>query len=190
MGHLKKLLFTKKLTDYGEYKWTFSFGKAMVWSVIFLILFILIYGFFIAENPHDFFGMIIFIGILISVASFIILLTVGSIKKARKFIGKFFLILVGLIFAYYVIGLVISNYLWNFYVGYSTWFLLVTLAGFGATRDYIFNGNLDRHDVFYCLLIFICFVGANIPFYHDKGFLENFDGVIKFLSELIKFRIL
>ena len=185
MGHLKKLLFTKKFTDYGEYKWAFSYNKAMAWSVSFLVLFILIYGFFIAKDTHEFFGKVLFVAILISIAVFLILLAVGSIKKSKKFIGKFFLLIVGIIFAYYVIGLIFSQYLWGFYSGYSTWFLIVALAGYGASRDYIFNGNLDRHDVFYCLLIFICFVGANIPFYHNKSFLENMDGIINMIKDIM-----
>ena len=186
MAHLKKLLFTKKITDYGEYKWAFSFGKAMAWSLFFLVLFLLIYGFFIAEDTHEFFGRVLFVAILICIVVFCILLSVGSIKKARKFVGKFFLLTVCIIFAYYVIGLVISQWLWSFYSGYSTWLLIVALAGYGATRDYIFNGNLDRHDVFYCLLIFIAFLGANMPFYQNKGFLENLDGLIKVIKGIVE----
>ena len=190
MGHLKKLLFTKKLTDYGDYKWAFSYNKAMAWSIVFLILFIFIYGFFIAENTHEFFGRVLFIAILICIAIFLILLAVGSIKKSKKFIGKFLLLIVGIIFAYYVIGIIFSQYLWGFYSGYSTWLLIVALAGYGASRDYIFNGNLDRHDIFYCLLIFICFVGANIPFYHDKSFLENLDGLIDIAKSIINVKFI
>jgi len=190
MGHLKKLLFTKKLTDYGDYKWAFSYNKAMAWSIVFLILFIFIYGFFIAENTHEFFGRVLFIAILICIAIFLILLAVGSIKKSKKFIGKFLLLIVGIIFAYYVIGIIFSQYLWGFYSGYSTWLLIVALAGYGASRDYIFNGNLDRHDIFYCLLIFICFVGANIPFYQDKSFLENLDGLIDIAKSIINVKFI
>ena len=190
MGHLKKLLFTKKLTDYGDYKWAFSYNKAMAWSIVFLILFIFIYGFFIAEDTHEFFGRVLFIAILICIAIFLILLAVGSIKKSKKFIGKFLLLIVGIIFAYYVIGIIFSQYLWGFYSGYSTWLLIVALAGYGASRDYIFNGNLDRHDIFYCLLIFICFVGANIPFYHDKSFLENLDGLIDIAKSIINVKFI
>ena len=190
MGHLKKLLFTKKITDYGEYKWAFSYNKAMAWSIVFLMLFIFIYGFFIAEDTHEFFGRVLFIAILICIAIFLILLAVGSIKKSKKFIGKFLLLVVGIIFTYYVIGIIFSQYLWGFYSGYSTWLLIIALAGYGASRDYIFNGNLDRHDIFYCLLIFICFVGANIPFYHDKSFLENLDGLIDIVKGIINVKFI
>jgi len=52
------------------------------------------------------------------------------------------------------------------------------LAGLGAKR---IDGNLDRHDVGFALLVFIILLGANIPLNQNGGFLANLD---KFLGML------
>jgi len=73
----------------------------------------------------------------------------------------------------------------TFYVGYSTWILLTVLAGWGAKNDKVFNGNLDRHDVFYSLLVFILLVGANWKITSNGGFLQNLDILIKRIISFI-----
>jgi len=178
MHQLKKLLFDEDFSDVEGYIWRFNFYKAIAWCVFLLVISIIVYGEWIAENSHEFFGNVLFYFFVIVASIAVILFTVGTIKKAKKVIGKFLLILICIVFAYGIIGSIFQNYWFGFHMGYSTWIVLTTLAGFGATREYIFNGHLDRHDAFYCCLIFIVFVGANWRLNQNGGFLENLDILI------------
>jgi len=63
--------------------------------------------------------------------------------------------------------------------------VLTALAGYGATRDYIFNGKIDRHDVFYCLLVFVIIVGGNFPITGNSGVIENIDALVNRIMDYI-----
>jgi len=184
MPQLKKLMFDHDVSDEKGDIWKFNFRKTAAIAAFILVIFILIYGFLLASDSHKFFSDVIFYVSILIAAAFALLLIVGSITKARQVLGRFLLILICLIGAYGILGFIWSAYFWNFYMGYSTWIVLTVLAGFGATRkDDIFNGNLDRHDLFYVSLIFIVFVSANMPIVQGAGFLERLDGMIAFFMD-------
>ena len=186
MSHLKKLLFTKKFSDYEGYKWTFSVYKAIAWCIVILVISVILYGYFVVENSKEFFGNVLFYAIVISISLIILLLVSGTIKKFRTLMVRFFLIIVIITFLYAIFGMIFAKYTnINFYVGYSTWILLTVLAGWGAKNDKVFNGNLDRHDVFYSLVVFVTMVGANFPITSNGGFLQNLDILVKKVLSLL-----
>jgi len=185
MPQWKKLLYDHKVSDIEGDVWKFNFYKAALFAGVLLVILILVYGTFFASDKDKFFSDVIFYATVMALGVFALLLISGSIKKFRGFIAKFFIIIVCMIGAYGLIGLVWGHYYYNFYIGYSTWILFVVLAGFGATRNYIFNGHLDRYDVFYCLLVFFAFISANLPMFHGASLLERLDGVIVFFMDKI-----
>jgi len=183
MSQWKKLLFDHDVSDMEGDIWRFNYKKTAFIIAIVLCLFIVAFGFLASKDSHKFFSDIIFYGSILLFAVFALLLLAGSIARARKFIGKFLIIFVCMIGAYGLVGFVWGEFLWNFYMGYSTWLLLTVMAGYGATRDYIFNGKLDRHDIFYILLVFFVFVSANMPIVQGSGFLERLDDMISFIID-------
>jgi len=186
MSHLRKLLFTKKFSDYEGYKWTFSVYKAIAWCIVILVVSIILYGMFIAGNSKEFFGNVLFYTILISIALIVLLFISGTLKKFRTVMTRFFILIIIITFVYAILGIIFKTFTnMTFYVGYSTWILLTVLAGWGAKNDKVFNGNLDRHDVFYSLVIFVAMVGANFPITSDGGFLQNLDLFVKRILSFI-----
>ena len=186
MSQLRKLLFTKKFSDYEGYKWVLSTYKAIAWCITILVIAIILYGMFIVEDSKEFFGNVLFYVIVISIALIVILFLSGTVSKFTKFARKFLLLVILLTFIYSILGIVFDNFLdIQFYVGYSTWILLTVLAGWGAKKEEIFNGNIDRHDVFYSLVVFIMMVGANWKITSNGGVLQNFDILIERILSMI-----
>ena len=186
MSQLKKLLFTEKLHDYEGRVWRFSVYKAIAWCIVIAIFSIIIYGLYIAENSKEFFGNVLFYIIVISISMVVILFVTGTFKKFRAVVTRFLLIIIVMTFLYMVFGIIFSKFTdISFYSGYSTWIVLCALAGYGAKNENIFNGHLDRHDVFYSLLIFVIMVGANFPINSNGGFLANLDLLVEKILSLI-----
>ena len=185
MPQLKKLLFNHEVSDIEGDVWKFSFGKAAIIFAAFFVVSIIFYGYIFAEDSKRFFGDVIFYATVFFAAIFILMVIARSLKKARSFISKFFLLIIGIIGSYAIIGFIWNYYFWEFHMGYSTWFMFVILAGYGATREYIFNGVVDRHDAFYCLLLFFIFISANVPIIEGDGFLARIDGLVGIAQNLL-----
>ncbi len=186
-NHLKKLVFDKKKTDIGEdggVKWRFSFVKGMAISLVLLLFFILIYGFLLAPNSQKFFSDVVFWGAIACVAIFVFLLVTRTVKKSREYFGQFMLIFCVMIGVYAAVGWIWSRFFFDFYVGYSTFIIFGILAGYGATRPYILNGDLDRNDIFYVFLIIVVLLGANVPIISGAGFLERVDPILLMLKDI------
>jgi len=184
MAQWKKLLFNHDVTDVGEEGipsdvWRFSTGKAITWSLVILSLSIIFYGLLFVGDSDAFFRQVLLCVIILAVAAVAVLLVARVTMGARRAISKFFLLFIVVVFTYGVLSTLFSWVgLYSFHMGLSTWVALTVLAGYGATRAYIFNGNLDRHDIFYCLLVFVIMAGGNWPISGGEGVLEHIDGVL------------
>lgn len=184
MAQWKKLLFDHDVTDIDEdgeaggHVWRFSTGKAIAWTVFFAVLTTLAYGFWFADT-ESFFRQLLLYVIILAVGIVAVLFAARVTLGARKAFVKFFLLFIVIVFVYGVLSTIFGAVgLYPFHMGLSTWIMLTSLAGFGATRAYIFNGNLDRHDVFYCLLVFVIMAGGNWPITGGEGVLAHIDGLI------------
>jgi len=186
MAQWKKLLFNHDVSDVKGEVWKFSFGKAIVWAIFFLFISITVYGMYFTKSPGDFFRMVILYMIIISVAVVAILISARTISRGKELLTRFLLIFISLVFVYGIVGMIFNEMgIYPFYMGFTTWIVLTALAGYGATRDYIFNGNIDRHDAFYCLLVFVIIVGGNFPITGNSGVIENIDVLVGRIMDYI-----
>jgi len=178
---LKKLFFDKKLTDSG--KGIIATWKTNPWK-IFGVLFslgilgIIVYGFLFSGNPNNFFGNVVFYAIVIVIAIAVIYILASSALKFRKLIVGFLIAFILIFVFYWALGLVFTyaGLIKDWHLGgYSLFIVLIALAGIGAKR---IDGNLDRADVMYGLLVFLILCGINIPIANNVGFLANLDNLI------------
>jgi len=180
MSQLKKLVFDKKLTDVAPGK-SIATWKINPWKLFFLmigiaVLLIAIYGLFFVQpgGQGDFFGGILFYVIVLVVAIAILWIVVANALKFRKMIFGFFLAFILIICLYWFLGAVLGYFkVLDFHMGgYSLWILITILAGIGAKR---IDGDLDKMDVLYGLLVLLIIVGANLPITGECGFLALLD---------------
>lgn len=179
---LKKLLYNKRLVDTGDGK-AIAEWKISPWKVFFLLIaiaiaLIVIYGlFFTGDGSGEFFGNAIFYSIVIIVAIAIIWITATTALKFKQRIVGFFIGFILILTFYWGLGTALNYFgILEFHMGgYSLWILITVLAGLGAKR---IDGNLDRNDVGFGLLVFIVVLGANIPITDTGGFLAMLDNVI------------
>jgi len=180
---LKKLLYTKHFVDTPS--GTIAEWRLSPWKVFFLllsiaILLLLVYAQFFTPSPREFLGNVTFYAIIAICIIAVLWIVFSMVAKARKFVIGFILAFILILTFYYFLGTLLSYFgIMDFHIGgYSTWILIAILAGLGAKR---IDGNLDRHDVGFALLVFIILLGANIPLNQNGGFLANLD---KFLGML------
>jgi len=180
-NQLKKLLYSKHFVDSsGE---TIAEWRLSPWKVFFLLLSIMIfliifYAYVFTDNPKEFLGNVVFYSIVIVCAVAVLWLIGSTAIKGRKLISGFFISFILIVTAYWVLGAVFSYFnIVEFHMsGYAVWILMTILAGMGAKR---IDGNLDRNDVGFALLVFIILLGANIPLNQHGGFLANVDHFIE-----------
>jgi|GEM_PF-2349141 len=185
-NQLKKLLYNKAPVDKPE---TIAEWRLSPWKVFFLLISIIVflivfYAYVFTSDPKEFLGNVMFYSIII-ICVIAVLWAIGSTAiKGRKLIAGFFLAFILILTFYWVFGAILSYFgIIEFHMGgYAVWILITILAGLGAKR---IDGNLDRHDVGFAMLVFIILLGANIPLNQYGGFLANVDHFIEMVKEWI-----
>jgi len=179
-NQLKKLLYNKVPVDKPE---TIAEWRLSPWKVFFLLLSIVIsltilYAYVFTDNPKEFLGNVVFYLTIIICAVAVLWLIGSTAIKGRKLISGFFISFILIVTAYWVLGAIFSYFnIMEFHMsGYAVWILMTILAGMGAKR---IDGNLDRNDVGFALLVFIILLGANIPLNQHGGFLANVDHFVE-----------
>lgn len=180
MSQFKKLAFNKTFVDDGQggslAMWKLSPWKIFTIMIAIAIGLTIIYAYYYTPDPRDFMGTLIFYAIVIALVIAVIFFTAGSMGKFRGIATGFLIAFILILVVYWVSGL-IFNYFFDleFHNGYTLWVVISALAYMGAKR---IDGNLDRHDVLYGLLVFLVLLGANIPINNTGGFLANLDNLI------------
>ena len=188
-NQLKKLLYSKHFVDSsGE---TIAEWRLSPWKVFFLLLSIMIfliifYAYVFTDNPKEFRGNVVFYSIVIVCAVAVIWVIGSTVIKGRKLIAGFFIAFILILTFYWVFGAILSWLgIFQFHMGgYAVWILMTILAGLGAKR---IDGNLDRNDVGFALLVFIILLGANIPLNQHGGFLANIDYFVEMVKGWLPF---
>jgi hypothetical protein len=182
MSILKKIFYNKTYTDYGTgekiAKWTLSPWKVFIFFLTIAFLFTIIYGYYFSGDPPSFFGNLLFYIIIIIIAIAIIYVLASTVSKFRKLFFGFVISLVLIFVVYWGVGLLFhyTGLIENWHMGgYTLWILLVGLAGMGAKN---IDGDLDKKDVFFGLLVLLVIIGVNIPFANNMGFIGNVDALI------------
>ncbi len=185
---LKKLVYDKKFIDSDDggaiAKWKVSPWKVFFIMIAVSISLIILYGFLFTSDSESFFGQIVFYGIVLIAAIAIIWLSTNTLLKFRKIISGFIIAFILILVFYWALNTVFGTYnLLDFHQGgYTLWLLITILAGMGAKR---IDGNLDKNDVGYGLLVFIVLIGANIPINNGQGFLWNMDNLISTITGFV-----
>ena len=184
-NQLKKLLYTKHFVDSpsGEKiaEWHLSPWKVFFFLLAIMIFLIIFYAYVFTTDPKEFLGNVVFYSIVIICAIAVLWVVASTVIKGRKLIAGFFLAFILILTFYWLLGAILS---WlgilQFHMGgYAVWILMTILAGMGAKR---IDGNLDRNDVGFGLLVFVILLGANIPLNQHGGFLANIDHFIEVLK--------
>lgn len=177
---LKKLFYSKKFIDSpkGEIsEWRVSPWKVFLGLLSILILLVLIYAHIGTSEPSDFLGNVVFYSIVIVIAIFVLWVIGTFIWKGRKLIGGFFIVFILLLVFYWFLSFLFGFLdIMEFHSsGYALWFYLTVLSMIGSVR---IDGNIDRNDVGFGLLVFVTMIGANIVVANEHGFLWNVDNLI------------
>lgn len=185
-NQLKKLLYSKRFTDSAEGKiaeWKVSQWKAFFLFLALSVLSIIVYAFFFTKDPHAFLGNMMFYAIVLILAIVAIWLVGSKAWSLKNRIAYFLLTFIVLWVIYYVMSLVFGYLGLKFYIGgYALWCVISILSGWGSTK--LFDNELNRKDVFFILVVFLIFVGSNLPMNSTGGFLSNFD---KLLTDVFHF---
>ena len=187
-NQLKKLIYNKTPVDKPE---TIAEWRLSPWKVFFLLISIIVflivfYAYVFTSDPKEFLGNVMFYSIII-ICVIAVLWAIGSTAiKGRKLIAGFFIAFILILTFYWIFGAILSYFgIMEFHMGgYAVWILITILAGLGAKR---IDGNLDRHDVAFGLLVFVVLIGANIPLNQHGGFLANIDHFIEMVRGWLAF---
>ena len=180
-GQIKKLFFNKRFVDTpgGEpsAEWSISPWKVFLCLIAGFISLIILYAFLATPEPSNFLGNMVFYAIVIVGAVAVLWIAAAGAYKFRKIISGFFLAFILILTFYWGLGFVLGYFnILSFHMGgWSLYFLITVLAGIGAHK---INGELDRSDVGYGLLVFLVIIGSNIPISNGQGFLWNLDNLI------------
>lgn len=180
-NQIKKLVYEKKFVDSPDgdtiARWKISSWKIFILLIVILSILLVIYAYVATPSPSNFLGNILFYAIVIVGAVAVLWVVGNGAYKARKLIAGFFLAFILILTFYWGLGAVLThfNILEFYFDGWSLWVMITVLAGLGARR---IDGELDRSDVGFGLLVLIICIGANIPIANGAGFLKNLDALI------------
>jgi hypothetical protein len=187
MSQFKKLAYNKTFTDTSQ--GIIAIWKISPWKIFTILLSISIfltiaYAYFFTSDPRDFLGTLIFYAIVIIIIIAILFVTAGAAGKFRGILTGFLIAFILILVFYYVLGAILGFFnILNFQMGgYTLWLVISFLAYKGAKR---IDGELDKNDVGYALLILLILVGANLPINNTGGFLANVDSLIQTVINFI-----
>lgn len=178
----RKLVFTKQHSDQYGYVWRVSTWKVGGWLIGVLVLLILLYSFFVSDQK-GYLTDVLFYSIITVAVVLIVWFVSNFVWKARGFFVGFVLGFI-LIFVFYAgMGFLLSFVGWSFSYGFTTWMVITCLALLGAKR---IDGDLDKKDVFFGLLVFLVLVGGNAPVFENGiGFFGRVDEFVAKLLEML-----
>jgi hypothetical protein len=181
----KKLLYNKHFTDSGGLaKWKLAPWKVFGIFLLLSIASILLYAFFFTKDPRATLGNVLFYAIILIIAILAIYLVGNKAWSVKNRIAYFLITFIVLWVVYFVMYLVFGYVGIKFYIGgYALWTIIAILAGLGGSK-YLFDNEINRKDFIFAGLVFIVFLGANLPMNSTGGFLANLD---KLLTTIFKF---
>ncbi len=187
MAQIKKLLYDKKFIDGPDgahlAEWKLSPWKSFFFFLGLIVASILLYAFFFTKDPQNFLGNVMFYAIVLVLSIVAIWLVGGKAWSLKNRIAYFLLTFIILWVVYFVMSLVFGYLGFKFYIGgYALWAIISILAGWGSSK--LFDKEINRMDVFFALVVFLVFVGANLPMNETGGFLANFDALIGWVLNL------
>jgi hypothetical protein len=187
MSQFTKLLYNKKIVDTPTgaiAEWRLS-----PWKLFFLLLgtaicLTVLYAFLFAEDTYTFLGTLVFYSIVLLVALAVTYITANSAIKAKSRIQGFLIAFILIIVVYWALGSLLGYFkIMEFHMGgYALWLIITSLAYMGAKR---LDGNLDRNDIGFALLVLIVLLGANVPITENGGFLASLDALIRNIFSFI-----
>jgi len=189
MAQLKKILYDKEFIDSGDgvtiARWKISKWKAFFLFLGLSILSIVIYAYSFTKNPQDFFANMMFYAIVLVLAIVGIWLVGSKAWGLKNLIAYFILTFIILWVVYFAMSLLFGYLGLKFYIGgYALWSILAILSGWGSTK--LFDSEINKKDLFFALIVFLVFVGANLPMNSTGGFLANFDKLLTTIFSFIK----
>ena len=184
---LKKLVYDKHFIDTADgatiAEWKISPWKMALIFFGLVVASILVYAQFFTKDPQNFLGNVLFYAIILILAIVGIWLVGGKAWSIKNRIAYFLLTFIILWVVYFGMSLLFGYFGFNFYIGgYALWAIISILAGWGSTK--LFDKEINRMDVFFALVVFLVFVGANLPMNETGGFLANFDALIGWILNL------
>ena len=186
-GQIKKLAFNKYLSDEKGVTWKLSTWKVTFWLIGIIVSLIIIFSFF-QEDQGIFLKDVLFYGIITMILILVIWIVAAFVMKSRKIFFRFlvgWILLLGLYAGMGFICEMTGLYPNGFHYGFATWMLLSTLA---ISAKNIGDGNIDRKDLFFCMLVFVIFFIANAPIFSGgMGFLAQVDSVLGWIMARLSF---
>lgn len=182
-GQWKKLIFTKHHSDKFGAVWKISTWKVFIWMMVALGILVILYS-FLVENQAAFFQDVIFYAIVTVIIVAVVWVGVGIFSKGKKIFIGFILAWILILGLYIFLAFIFSFIGITYHFGFSTWSVITFLALIGAKR---IDGNLDKQDLGYGLLVLLILVIGNYPIFENGGFLAQLDSVISFISEKLSY---
>lgn len=178
----RKLIQTKEYSDSCGAVWKTSAWKGLFWLIFLLLFLIISYSFFVHDQT-GFLKNILFYAIMTVLIIIAVWVAGNFVWKSKGFVTGFLLALPIIFVFYAVMGYCLSFVGWKFQYGPITWIVIVAISLLGAKR---IDGDLDKKDVFFGLMVFIIFVGANAPvFENGMGFFAKFDDFLKIIMDAL-----
>lgn len=183
-GQWKKLFFNRHLSDTKGVSWKLSPTKVLLWMLAITIILILIFSYF-QEDQASYLRNVLFYSIIIMFIMMIAWIVAMFVLKSRKLFIGFIIAWILILGLYMALGAVFSFVGWmDFHYGFTVWIVISCLAGLGAKR---IDGNLDKNDVFFGMLVLIVLIIGNVPIFESGGFFAQVDNLIAFISSRLSF---
>lgn len=183
---LRKLLYNKQFTDSGGLaKWKLSTWKVFGIFLLLSVASILLYAFFFTKDPSATLGNVLFYAIVLILAILAIWIVGNKAWSVKNRIAYFILTFIVLWVVYFVMSLAFGYIGLKFYIGgYALWTIIAIISGWGSSK--LFDNEVNRKDVFFILIVFLIFVGANLPMNSTGGFLANLDKLLTTIFNFVK----
>jgi len=185
-GQIRKLAFNKYLSDTKGVGWKLSPTKVLLWMLAITIILILTFSYF-QEDQFSYLQNVLFYSIIIMIVIMVVWVIALFVLKSRKLFVRFLIGWILILGLYWVLGMAcqITGLFPNgFHYGICTYILISALAVMAKNID----GNLNKQDIFYAMLVLIIIFIANAPIFSDgMGFLAQVDSVIGWIMSKLSF---
>jgi hypothetical protein len=190
MAQLKKILYDKEFIDSGDgvtiAQWKISKWKAFFLFLGLAILSIVIYAYAFTKDPQNFFANVVFYGVVLILAIVGLWLVGSKAWSLKNRIAHFLLTFIVLWVVYFAMSILFGYLGMKFYIGgYALWAIISILASLGG-GSYLFDSEINRKDFIFMGIVFLVFLGSNLPMNSTGGFLANFDKLLTTIFSFIK----
>ena len=183
-GQVRKLAFNKIITDAQGVIWKLSPVKVLLWMLAITIILILTFSYF-QEDQFSYLQNVLFYSIIIMVIITIAWIVAIFVLKSRKLFVGFIIAWILILGLYMALGAVFSFVGWmDFHYGFTVWITISCLSALGAKR---LDGNIDKNDVFFSMLVLIVLIVGNVPIFESGGFFAQVDNLVAFISSKLSF---